>query len=242
MIPRLELQATVMAVRMSQTIQKELDVMPSQITYWTDSTIVLSYIKSQGTRFHTFVANRVAEIKEASDPETWRHVPQCLNVADDCSRGLSAQDLLRDSRWINGPDFLLRGEDCWPNQVISQPPTDNDPEVKSDAWLGLSSEVNNGFLDPKKTPSWTHLTRVTAWVFRCVTSCCHRNEHVKVTKGPLSVEELVRAEEFWIKRAQAQADSEDLSRLAAGKGIHCSSDLRSLYPYTNETGILRVGG
>ena len=68
-IPRLELQAAVMAVRMSQTIQKELDVMPSQITYWTDSTTVLSYIKSQGTRFHTFVANRVAEIKEVSDPE-----------------------------------------------------------------------------------------------------------------------------------------------------------------------------
>ena len=226
-IPRLELQATVMAVRMSQTIQKELDVMPSQITYWTDSTTVLSYIKSQGTRFHTFIANRVTEIKEVSDPEAWRHVPGCLNVADDCLRGLSAQDLLRDSRWINGPDFLLRGEDCWPNQVISQP---------------LSSEVNHEFLDPKKTSSWTHLTQVTAWVFRFVTSCRHRNEHVKVTKGPLSLEELVRAEEFWIKRAQAQAYSEDLSRLAAGKEIHCSSDLRSLYPYTDEKGILRIGG
>ena len=83
-IPRLELQAAVMAVRMSQTIQKELDVIPSQITYWTDSTTVLSYIKSQGTRFHTFVSNRVAEIKEVSDPETWRHVPGRPNVADHC--------------------------------------------------------------------------------------------------------------------------------------------------------------
>ena len=151
-----------MAVRMSQTIQKELDVMPTQITYWTDSTTVLSYIKSRGTRFHTFVANRVAEIKEVSDPEAWRHVPGRLNAADDCSRGVSAQDLLRDSRLINGPDFLLRGEDCWPNQVMGQPPTDNDPEVKSGAWLSLSSEVNREFLDPKKTSSWTHLTRVTA--------------------------------------------------------------------------------
>ena len=132
-IPRLELQAAVMAVRMSQTIQKEPDVMPSQINYWTDSTTVLSCTKSQGTRFHTLVANRVAEKKEVSYPETWRRVPGCLNVAGDCSRGLSAQDLLRDSRWINGPDFLSRGEDCWPSQVISQPPTDNDPEVKSEA-------------------------------------------------------------------------------------------------------------
>ena len=235
-----------MAVRMTQTIQKELDVMPSQITNWTDSTTVLSYIKSRGTRFHTFVANRVAEIKELSGPEAGRHVPGRLNVADECSRGLSAQDLLRDSLWINGPDFLLRGEDCWPNQVICQPATDNDPEVKSEAWLGLSSEVNHEFLDPKKTSSSTHLTRVTAWVFWFVTSCRHRNEHVKVTKGRLSVEELVRAEEFWIKRAQAQAYSEDLSRLAAGKEIHCSrihcsSDLRSLYPYTDEKGILLVG-
>ena len=41
--------------------------MPSQITYWT-----VSYIKSQGTRFHALVTNRVAKIKEVSDPEAWR--------------------------------------------------------------------------------------------------------------------------------------------------------------------------
>ena len=50
------------------------------------------------------------------------------------------------------------------------------------------------------------------------------------------------AEEFWIKKAQAQAYSHELTRLAAGKEAHCSSDLRSLYPYTDEKGILRVGG
>ena len=30
--------------------------------------------------------------------------------------------------------------------------------------------------------------------------------------------------------------------LATGKKVHCSSGLRSLYPYTDERGILRVGG
>ena len=33
------------------------------------------------------------------------------------------------------------------------------------------------------------------------------------------------AEEFWIKKAQAQAYSDDLTQLAAGKEVHCSSDL-----------------
>ena len=145
---------------MGQTIQKELGVVPR-----TASTTVLSCIKSKGTRFHTFASSRVAEIKEVSDPETWRHVPGCLNVADNCSRGLSAQDLLQDSRWINGPYFLLQGENCWPNQSIGQQPTNNDPEVKSEAWLGLCSEVHHEFLDPKKTSSCTHLLRVTSWVF-----------------------------------------------------------------------------
>ena len=56
------------------------------------------------------------------------------------------------------------------------------------------------------------------------------------------MEELMSAEEFWIKKAQAQAYSDDLTRLAAGKEVHCSSDLRSLYPYTDEKGILCVGG
>ena len=239
-IPRLELQAAVMAVRMSQTIQKELDVMPSQITYWTDSTTVLSYIKSQGTRFHTFVANRVAEIKEASDPETWRHVPGRLNVADDCSRGLSAQDLLQDSRWINGPNFLSQGEDCWPNQPNNQAPIDEDPEVKTEAWLGFSSETqpDSDFLDPRKTSSWSHLLRVTSWMFRFVTRSRRKNDHT----GPLSVEELLHAEEFWVKRAQAHAYADDLTRLAAGKELHCSSELRSLCPHTDEKGILRDGG
>ena len=239
-IPRLELQAAVMAVRMSQTIQKELDVMPSQITYWTDSTTVLSYIKSQGTRFHTFVANRVAEIKEVSDPETWRHVPGRLNVADDCSRGLSAQDLLQDSRWINGPNFLSQGEDCWPNQPNNHAPIDEDPEVKAEAWLGFSSETqpDSNFLNPRKTSSWSHLLRVTSWMFRFATRSRLKNDHT----GPLSVEELLHAEEFWVKRAQAHAYTDDLTRLAAGKELHCSSELRSLCPHTDDKGILRVGG
>ena len=40
---------------------------------------------------------------------------------------------------------------------------------------------------------------------------------MKVTKGSLSVEELVSAEDFWIKRAQAHAHSEGPSQLAAGR-------------------------
>lgn len=51
-----------------------------------------------------------------------------------------------------------------------------------------------------------------------------------------------KIEEFWIKRAQTQAFSDDPTQLAAGKAVHCSSDLRSMCPYTEEQGILSFGG
>ena len=81
-----------MAVRMSQTIQKELDVIPSQITYWTDSTTVLSYIKSRGTRFHTFVSNRVAEIKEVSDLKCLK----CLKPSDMSRDALTLRTIVQE--------------------------------------------------------------------------------------------------------------------------------------------------
>ena len=241
-IPRLELQAAVMAVRMSAMIKKELDVSSSQITYWTDSTTVLQYIKSETTRFHTFVSNRVAEIKDVSDPKSWKHVPGRLNAADDCSRGLSAQEIVGDSRWIHGPKFLWKDQNYWPDQPACQAPDADDPEVKWGSWLGLTSEISDAFMDPKRTSSWTHLVRVTAWVLRFVCKCHNKDKRTSLEGELLSVDEISTAEDFWIKRIQVQAYPDDLARLLAGKEIHLSSDLKSLHPLVDENGILRVGG
>ena len=65
-IPKLELQAAVMAVRLSATLLKELDLAIQKVFYWSDSMTTLQYIHNQTRRFHTFIANRVAEIHENS--------------------------------------------------------------------------------------------------------------------------------------------------------------------------------
>ena len=222
-IPRLELQAAVMAVRMSAMIQKELDVLSSQITYWTDSTTVLQYIKSETTRFHSFVSNRVAEINDVLDPKSWIHVPGRLNAAD-CSRGLSAQEILGESRWIHGPKFLWKEQNYWPDQPACQPSGEDDPEVKWGSWLVLTSEISDAFMDPKRTSSWTHLVRVTTWVLRFVFKCRDKDKRTGLQGELLSVDEISTAEDFWINRVQAQAYPDDLARLLAGKQLHLSSD------------------
>ena len=94
-IPRLELQAATLATRQDALLRRELGVDLAHSQYWTDSTIVLQYISNTEARYHTFVANRVAEIQEATQPEAWCHIPTQDNPADDASRGLPAQEIAR---------------------------------------------------------------------------------------------------------------------------------------------------
>ena len=87
-IPRLELTAAVVAVRVDKMLQAELQLPLERSVFWTDSTSVLKYIKNEDKRFQTFVANRVTTIRDHSDVSQWRYVPTSQNPADDASRGI----------------------------------------------------------------------------------------------------------------------------------------------------------
>ena len=63
-IPRLELMAAVLAVKVDGILQKELSMDLGTSTFWSDSMVVLHYIQATSRRFHTFVANRVSMIHD----------------------------------------------------------------------------------------------------------------------------------------------------------------------------------
>ena len=65
-IPRLELVAATVAVRVAVMIRQELDIRVDEETFWTDSQVVLAYLKNDVKRFKTFVANRIQLIKDRS--------------------------------------------------------------------------------------------------------------------------------------------------------------------------------
>ena len=85
-IPRLELTAATLAVRMSQRINHELDMHVSHI-FWTDIRSVLGYIVNETTRCQTFVANRIAIIRDCTDLKQWKYIESKSNAADLASRG-----------------------------------------------------------------------------------------------------------------------------------------------------------
>lgn len=117
-ILRLELQATVLAVRLSNSILKELDLQVDGTFFWSDSMTSLQYIKNQIRRFQTFVANRVAEIHESTTPEQWHHVPASMNPTDEGSRGVTIQHFQPGCQWWSGPCFLWQPEHQWPNAQV----------------------------------------------------------------------------------------------------------------------------
>lgn len=56
-IPRLELTAAVVSVRMNLLLRNELEYTNMTESFWTDSSVVLGYIANNSRRVHVFVAN-----------------------------------------------------------------------------------------------------------------------------------------------------------------------------------------
>ena len=76
-IPRLELTAATLSIKMLQIIKRELelhDVTSIRKNFWTDSQVVLGYINNESKRFKVFVANRVQLIHDNSNTNQWHYV------------------------------------------------------------------------------------------------------------------------------------------------------------------------
>lgn len=95
-IPRLELTAAVLAVKMDRVLREELKISLPDSIFWTDSTTVLRYLSNESARFRTFVANRVFMIRDHSHPTQWRYVNSALNPADEGSRGVKVKKFMQN--------------------------------------------------------------------------------------------------------------------------------------------------
>jgi len=68
-IPRLELTAALVSVKVSDMLSRELRYDELEEVFWTDSNVVQAYIQNDARRFHTFVASWVQQIRERTVPE-----------------------------------------------------------------------------------------------------------------------------------------------------------------------------
>lgn len=85
-IPRLELCGAMLLSRLTKRVKQSLKANISKTFYWTDSTVVLSWLKTSPHLLKSFAANRVSEIQKITNEDTWQHVPTKQNPADIASR------------------------------------------------------------------------------------------------------------------------------------------------------------
>ena len=113
-IPRLELQAATLSVKMAEFLQTQLAYVELRHWFWTDSQIVLAYISNTQKKFPVFIANRVSKILSFTSASQWFHVATEHNPADLASRGKNASDL-HSTMWFSGPEFIWRQEVPFPD-------------------------------------------------------------------------------------------------------------------------------
>lgn len=181
-IPRLELTAAVVAVKVDKMLHQELQVPLQPSVFWTDSTTVLRYIDSDTARFKTFVANRISLIREATKPSQWKYVRTNENPADQASRGLKAKSLVQEGTWTSGPDFLLNEKD-WPEQPVRRKESlEDDPEVKNTVAVNAvkveeSMEPMNQLISYYS--DWNKLKRSVAWIVKVKDALWKQKEESK---------------------------------------------------------------
>ncbi|RLU26034.1 hypothetical protein DMN91_002197 [Ooceraea biroi] len=164
-LPKLELCTALLLVELYQTVLKAFDTVVNKVVFWSDSSIVLQWIRTPPHRLKTFVANRVVIIQEISEQYEWRHVSSHDNPADLVSRGSVPADLVNNTLWFNGPKWLSENENsCWP---ASSPAPAEVPEQRME--ISLKTERRFDLL--RRFSSITRLRRVVAWCFRFVSNC-----------------------------------------------------------------------
>ncbi|GFU51372.1 integrase catalytic domain-containing protein [Trichonephila clavipes] len=109
-IPRLELCAAVLLAKLVHRVKQALKLNVTNTFLWSDSMIVLSWIRKESYQLKTFVANRIATIQEMTSSEQWRYVATEDNPADFVSRGMDSLKLKTCELWWNGPKFLMSNQ------------------------------------------------------------------------------------------------------------------------------------
>ena len=248
-IPRLELMAAVVAARLSTILERELRLERVSHHFWTDSQIVLGYLKNDSKRFKVFVANRVQQIHDASKPSQWSHVTGVDNPADLASRGMKAEDLVKSTLWFKGPSFLQQ-EWVDLNRTGLGIVDPNDHELRKVIVRAVETDTLLDVFNFSLFSSWRSLTRgvarakLLARSFKANLSIKMRLRSAtqKPALEPLSVTDLQTAEQLIIRAVQDSYFSEEISCLLSKETLDRGSELRRLNCFLDKAGILRVGG
>ena len=242
-VPKLELQAALLAARLREEICKALTV-PVQNTFmWTDSTTVLQWLNSLDKQ-PIFVANRVSEILEGTSVDQWHNVASHANPADAGTRGMSS-GALEKSSWLHGPQFLRTSDFPFqPNTYVVKniKLKSHSPEASSSEKTStlITDVFKSDFSLPfRKFSSYPKLLRILAYCMRLLPRhLAYRSSGKEI----VDLEELSAAEQKLQLIIQSESFPIERQQLAQEKQINMKSRIAVYSPFIGPGGLLRSTG
>lgn len=218
-IPRLELcAAQLLSKLMNKTLMK-INLNFQNVYYWSDSSIVLAWIRSDSSKYKTFVATRISEIQELTRKNQWFHISTKENPADVLSRGCPIDALKDNKLWWHGPSWLRLETSRWPIALNNTENSYLTDELITTSFVATTKPQMN-IID--RFSSYNRLIRVMSY--------CRRFLNKKL-KGPLTTNELEDTVQCLVKMIQKLHFPVELNDLKLYKSVRKQSPLAKLNPF-----------
>ncbi|XP_037952450.1 uncharacterized protein LOC119682944 [Teleopsis dalmanni] len=238
-LPKLELCGALLLAKLYQKVQPIFAQFKGETFFWTDSQIVLHWLKQHSSTLSAFVGNRVAEIQDITANGQWRHVPTQSNPADVVSRGCNIRQL-SESCWFTGPEFLLLADKYWPHLKCHNLDMEEVNKETRKVVFVNTNEDNYVLQVLSRYSSYTKMLRVIAQVQRFYHVTKNKLKNGECTLQPIQLQKALHCIIWVIQQQFFEIDIQRLQRGNPAEGTlkHLNPFLDNVFGYQ----LLKVGG
>lgn len=240
-IPRLELCGALLLSELIGWAKKLLEPRKVEVVTFSDSQVVLHWLRSHPSKWKPYVASRTSKILENVPSEYWFYVHTSKNPADLASKGVLPSQFVESELWWKGPHL----------ENISE--TESSLTQEEQEVLEKERKVVIHNFQTKKVEN-DFLTKYSSHFELCfiVSRCCHfltqvmsrviqRNANFK-DKFEFIIMRMKNSENVVVRLVQNEVFIDDMRNLLNRKTLSPSSNIASLSPFVDGFGVLRVGG
>ena len=258
-IPRLEIQAAIIATCMKTHPIEDSEIQPNNIYLWSDSKVALNYIKNLDTNFGSYIAHRINKIRSNTDIKQWDYIPKSFTVADDATRYIDVSKLQSDDRWFVGSDFLYSerrpiNSSSTKHKINAENKTSLNTDhiseskniVKQSNILFNSivvSDINNSLINYTYYSSLDKLVHHLVWISKLKRNwvMCQRGEKGQENFCYLTKNYVECSLQQLFQKSQIESYPNEYSDLLQAKRVSTPSKIINLTPIFNQN-LIKVGG
>ena len=246
---RLDLCGVLQTAEMASSVHTELGSKVDNVRLYTDSMIVLGYLRNESRQFTKYVTRRIEAILKLFPSENWQYVATDKNPADHCTRPMTPAELTA-SCWLSGPPQLWH--ELEPTQE-GPPAPDTLPETLPTMRVmrtAKAPETHPWIACPVARGTWQRIVTVASATLRAVKVLGDRIRQKRgVSLAPRAFNTGIQIEEVKLSIFQA-SQRNSYPELFKGDGAIATSAIAELpdnHPLSGlaveaDRGLLRVGG